>query len=333
MSQKIDENYYANDAISNSDLGFLKISPRQFVMRKEREMQTKSAALELGTLIHKFTLEPDKFIIADVAPVGGKMGEYIKTYFELEKSGLNEESIATMAYNTAGYKPSHAKPETILKSFKNKEENVAFYNFLKEADGKIALSPKDKQIVEGCLTSLRSHTVSNKLIFSEPDKDSNTEAFNEKELFFSQHNVDCKSKLDRLIVDHDNKTVTIVDLKTTSNQVYGECKPLAKKLKTGILMRDWHVTGFMYSCLQYAYYRQLAFYINAAIAEYPDYGVEAFIVAVDTKGSYDVAVYKLPEEWIDEGNSEIKCLLSEYSHYKETNNFNVKQGFEETVMF
>ena len=158
-----DTNYYGNEAISNSDLGFLKMSPRQFLMRKEKEMQTKSAALELGTLIHKFTLEPDKFIIADVAPVGGKMGEYIKAYFELEKSGLAEDSIATMAYNTAGYKPSHSKPETVLKSFKNKEENVAFYNFLKKADGKIALSPKDKQIVEGCLTSLNAHAVSSKL--------------------------------------------------------------------------------------------------------------------------------------------------------------------------
>ena len=63
-----EENYYAKDAISNSDLGYLKISPRQFVMRKEREMQTKTAAMELGTLIHKFTLEPDEFIIADVEP-------------------------------------------------------------------------------------------------------------------------------------------------------------------------------------------------------------------------------------------------------------------------
>ena len=70
-----EENYYGKDEISNSDLGLVKICPRRFVMRKEREMQTKSAAMELGTLIHKFTLEPDEFIIADVEPVGGKMGQ------------------------------------------------------------------------------------------------------------------------------------------------------------------------------------------------------------------------------------------------------------------
>ena len=324
-----EENYYANEAISNSDLGFLKLSPRQFVMRKEQEMKTKSAAMELGTLIHNFTLEPESYIMADVEPVGGKMGDYIRAYFELEKAGIKGESLTSMAYAQSGYKPSHSKPETIQKSFEKKPENIAYYEFLKKADGKIALTSRDKQTIEGCLMSLRSHVVSNKLLFAETAE--NTESFNEKEVYFTLHDVDCKSKLDRLIVDHDNKTVTVIDLKTTSSMVYGECTPM--NTKTGVLYRDWHTTGFMHSCLQYSYYRQLAFYIEAAIAEYPDYGVEAFIVAVDTKGSYDVAVYKLPEEWIEEGNNEIKCLLSEYKHYKETNNFNVKQGFEEVVSY
>ena len=326
-----EENYYGREEISNSDLGELKVSPRRFLMRKQQEMQTKSGAMQLGTLIHKFTLEPDEFIMADVEPVGGKMGEYIKAYFELEKTGTPEDKIPAMAYQMSGYKPSHSKPETILKSFKKKEENVKFYEFLKAADGKIALNQRDKQIIEGCLTSLKGHVVSNKLLFSTPE--GNAEAFNEKELYFNQHGVDCKSKLDRIIVDHDNKTVTIVDLKTTSSQVYGECNPMPKKLKTGVLIRDWHVTGFMYSCVQYSYYRQIAFYINAVKAEYPDYTVESFIVAVDTKGVYDVAVFKLPDEWIEEGNNEIKCLLSEYKHYKETNNFNVKQGYEEVITY
>ena len=326
-----EENYYGREEISNSDLGELKISPRRFVMRKQQEMQTKSGAMQLGTLIHNFTLEPDKFIMADVEPVGGKMGEYIKAYFELEKVGTPEDKIPDMAYQMSGYKPSHSKPETVLKSFKKKEENVKFYEFLKAADGKIALNQKDRQIIEGCLTSLKGHVVTNKLLFSEPTEKENIETFNEKDIFFTQYEVECKSKLDRLIVNHDKKTVTIVDLKTTSSQVYGECSPL--DTKTGILMRDWHVTGFMYSCLQYAYYRQLAFYVNAVQSEYPDYDVESFIVAVDTKGAYDVAVYKLPEEWLQEGNNEIQCLLTEYKYYKETNNFNVKQGFEEVINF
>ena len=145
-------NYYGREEISNSDLGELKVSPRRFIMRKQHEMQTKSGSLQLGTLIHNFTLEPDKFIMSDVEPVGGKMGEYIKDYFELEKGGTPAETIPDMAYQMAGYKPSHSKPETILKSFQKKQENIAFFQFLKDADGKISLTPKDKRIIEGCLT-------------------------------------------------------------------------------------------------------------------------------------------------------------------------------------
>ena len=324
-----DQNYYAREEVSNSDLGELRVSPRRFLMRKQREMQSKSAAMELGTLVHTFALEPDRFIMADIEPVGGKMGEYIKAYFEIEKNDtIPEDEVASLAYSHAQYKPAHTKPETVLKSFKNKPENVAFYNFLKEADGKIAVTQKDRQIIDGCLMSLRSHVVSNKLLFSE-QKGVTAEA--EKEIFFKLHDVDCKSKLDRVLIDDKNKKVTIVDLKTTSSQVYGECEPL--NTNTGHLARDWHVTGFMYSCLNYFYYRQLAFYIQGMQELYPDYEVEAFIIAVDTKGSYDVAVYKLPVEWIQKGKEEIQCLLTEYKHYKETDNWNVKQGFEETVAY
>ena len=180
------------------------------MMRKQHEMQTKSGSMQLGTLIHNFTLEPDKFIMADVEPVGGKMGEYIKAYFELEKVGTPEDQIPGMAYQMSGYKPSHSKPETVLKSFQKKEENIKFYEFLKAADGKIALNDKDKRIIQGCITSLRAHVVANKLLFQ--DNVENVEYFNEKEIYFKQEDVDCKSKLDRMIVDHDNKTVTIVDL-------------------------------------------------------------------------------------------------------------------------
>ena len=324
-----DQNYFASEAISNSDLGYLKLSPRQFILRKRKDMQTKSGAMELGSLIHMFTLEPDSFIIADVEPVGGKMGEYIKAYYELERSNTPEDKIPDLAYKVSGYKPTHSKPETVLKSFKNKQENVAFYNYLKESTDKIALNTKDKNIIEGCLQSLRSHKQSNELLFSEAKDD--IEVFNEEEMFFNLHDVDCKSKLDRIIVDNKNKVVTIVDLKTTSNQVYGDCTKLDSD--TGILTRDWYTTGFMYSCLQYSYYRQLAFYISAAKSKYPDYEVKAFIIAVDTKGFYDVAVYKLPDEWIQEGNDQIKCLLTEYKNYKESNNWHVKEGYEDVVEY
>ena len=126
---------------------------------------------------------------------------------------------------------------------------------------------------------------------------------------------------------------------TTNNLITRNYAYITTEADAGLLIVDlsdmtgntyWHVTGFMYSCLQYAYNRQLAFYMNAVIAEYPDYGVEAFIIAIDTKGSYDVAVYQLPSEWIEKGNEDIESLLTEYKHYKESNNFNYCHCFRFT---
>jgi len=42
-----EQNYYAKEDISNSDLGELKMSPRRFVMRKQQDMQTQSGSMQL----------------------------------------------------------------------------------------------------------------------------------------------------------------------------------------------------------------------------------------------------------------------------------------------
>ena len=49
-----------------------------------------------------------------------------------------------------------------------------------------------------------------------------------------------------------------------------------------------------------------------------------------------ISLYKKdshPTEWIKEGEDEIKCLITEYKHYKESNVWTVKQGYEEAVEY
>ena len=43
------------------------------------------------------------------------------------------------------------------------------------------------------------------------------EEYNENIIFFNHLEVDCKSMIDRLIIDNTNKIVKLIDLKTTSN--------------------------------------------------------------------------------------------------------------------
>jgi hypothetical protein len=207
----------------------------------------------------------------------------------------------------------------------NKPENQAYFKFLKETHGKLLMTQQDKNIVEGCSASLRAHVVANKLVFGEEH-----EWHNEKEVYFEQYGVKCRSKLDRIIVDHENKKVTLVDLKTSSTDVYGECTKVAD---TGFLTRDYHATGFMFSCLRYSYYRQIAFYENALKAEYPGYEIDSYLVVIGTSGTADIAVYKMPQAWIEEGQKQIKDTLEEYKKYQETQAWDTKIGFEGVVTY
>ena len=298
-------------------------------MRKQGQMQKSSKSLELGTLIHKWNLEPELFAMADVEPITGKMGKYIQAMSELTMGlDLDEKGLREMgetAYMLAQYKESSLKKTTAFKSFLTKPENQAYYKFLQTSNGKLLMTQQDKNIVEGCSIGIRAHVVANQLIFGE-----DLEAYNEKEIYFQQYGVDCRSKLDRVIVDHDNKKVTMVDLKTSRDDVYGECTKVAD---TGFLSRDYHATGFMFSCLRYSYYRQVAFYENALKAEYPGYEIESFLVAISTSGTGDVAVYKMPAAWVEEGQNQIKKTLEEYQQHQKTQSWNAKIGFEGVVTY
>lgn len=321
--------YFQREEISNSDLTNLRISPSTFLMKKQGKMHKSSKALELGTLIHRWNLEPEMFALADVEPVTAKMGKYIQAMSELTKGlTLDEKGLREMgetAYMLAQFKESNAKKTTVFKSFMEKPANQAYYKFLLTSDGKLLVTAQDRNIIEGCSVGIRSHKIANKLVFGD-----DLEAHNELEIYFEQHGVKCRSKLDRVIVDHVNKKITLVDLKTSSKDVYGRCDKVAD---TGFLTRDYHATGFMFSCLMYSYYRQLAFYENALKAHYPGYEVESFLVAISTTGTGDVAVYKMPEVWLAEGQKQIENTLEEYKRYQATQAWTIKEGFEGVVTY
>jgi CRISPR/Cas system-associated exonuclease Cas4 (RecB family) len=119
--------------------------------------------------------------------------------------------------------------------------------------------------------------------------------------------VKCKSLIDRLLIDHKNKRVTIVDLKTTS--VLGS-------LDKTIEERN--------------YYRQLAFY-RLAVQSLPeitnDYQIDCYIVAVNTQDPFECKVYKLSESTYIEKLLEISSLLSKISWHWFSNQWEYSRNY------
>jgi hypothetical protein len=121
--------------------------------------------------------------------------------------------------------------------------------------------------------------------------------------------VKCKSLIDRLVVDHKNKKVTIVDLKTTS------------------------VLGDMSSIIEDRnYYRQLAYYRLAVqhSQKIPnDYEIEAYIVSVNTQDPFECRVYKLTDDEYQKQVLEINKLMEQISWHWFTNQWDYSRTYYE----
>jgi hypothetical protein len=128
---------------------------------------------------------------------------------------------------------------------------------------------------------------------------------NEFEIYWTTPTgLECKSMIDRIIIDHENKKVTLIDLKTTS-----------------------HLPDFKDKFMEYKYYRQMAFYWMAIYWYFknnlPDKNIdeylkETFVVAIGTKDPIEVKVFEITERRLTEGLIEIEPLLRELEwHFKE----------------
>ncbi len=315
------ENYYQNtEYVSNSMLGWLKVSPRYFIKKvnKEEEVNEESSSMELGSMIHLALLEPDKFTVSSVDKPTGKMGVYCDALIQ-GKTKEEAKEIATFSY----------KQETLDKKFEGLpatyvEERLANKD-------KIFLDSRTKFLVDKCVDSILNSTESFKLLNEE-----NSE--NELELYWEKDGIKKKGKVDKLILSElDNGVVFNVDVKTTSSHIY-QVPSKIKETPTYKVWDDFEIKGnsYMGSFIKYGYYRQLAMYdegIKAYIKEKYDKDVEVIHlhVVVNTT-SFESIVYKFTDYWIELGKRELHELLEKYRWHKETNYWDTPEEFVDGIV-
>jgi hypothetical protein len=195
-----------------------------------------------------------------------------------------------------------------------KDSPITHYlKFLLNSKGKIVLSADDHKVIIGALNSLNTHKAVAELLGLRKDDFAvvdPVEIFREQPVFWKETitfedgtklPVQCKALLDRLIINHRTKTITYVDLKTTSYSIY----------------------TFQISFEDYRYYRQMAFYRRAiefwfnsfysGSYNLSEYTVDVLIVPVETKGLYLTGIYEVDQRWLIKGRAEAKTLLSRYA--------------------
>ena len=315
---KIEIPYYEdNTRISNSAIGwFLKKGPRYLKdMLDGKEEGISGKYLDKGTMIHMYLLQPDEFwqnyIVIDYEkPKTAQQLAFCERYHS--SAEIVEDDKLLDAYKFA-YSGNNMSKDAMLKKAKEIQLKFAEYiEALDKTDLYTIISFADLNMLKNIKNNIEEHKKANELLTDQPG----VECYNEFHINWeaTKQGVSCKSLLDRVMIDHASKKITLIDLKTTVD-----------------------VYNFKHSVEEYDYYRQIAFYILALTwylkeegYDIEDYDLEAYIVAIQSNGNNEVRVFNmLNEQELLARKDLIADILTEISYHYQTGNWDHTREYYE----
>lgn len=277
---------YKMETISHSGLSALERGVRTYRSYKARE-DTSTKGMNLGSAIHCKLLEPDKFqdryLISSFEIPSGKNAEFVKTLYGTQKVSTSlfeemkyDEEWVSNAFNVSGLKGTAQKTWDSFRSDTDTAKKLQkYWDFLEESGDKMQLALSDSETISRCEKSIEAHKKASELILGYGLSDT----YEELDIVWKHplFNFKMRSIIDRLIIDKENRTIIVVDLKTTAKNVH----------------------SFKVAYGMYRYYRQIPLYIDAAWwycthilkMDLTGWNIEGYIVAVQTTGHNECAVY------------------------------------------
>lgn len=312
--------YEDNTRLSNSGIGwFLKKGPRYYKdMIDGKEEGLKLPQLERGTMIHEYILQPDEFwndytILEYEVPKVKQQKDFCERYTDLKliKPLDDENSILLEAYNSA-YNNTKIDQNKLLEATNLVKKFNDYIEYLQKKQSKKVISFADLNMLKNIKKNIDEHKKANELLTNDPG----CECHNEFHINWEdpKYKLPCKSLLDRVKIDHVNKRITVIDLKTTAD-----------------------VYNFKHSVETYDYYRQIAFYLlaitwymNDQEIDISDYDCEAYIIAIQTNSNNEVRVFNmLNENELMNSKDIIFDTLSELSYHYQSNNWDHTRNYYE----
>jgi hypothetical protein len=324
--------YFKNDSISYSKLRALSVGPAYYKSQMEQDSEEKehfiigSAVDILLTESDKFWdyyyLEFDKF---DEDLPSPQMLKFIDYLVHNENCGEITQDCYKEAFEYAGIKQK--KLDTVIKEFSDKYMN--YYNYLIKKnifninnEGKQLLTVSQYDLVKNITNSLQNNRFTSKYFNTDF---SNLEIHNQLEIYWEYDNIKCKSKLDKVIINHVDKTIMLIDLKTTGKSTF----------------------SFESSLYQYRYDIQAAFYglaftwlVKNQWVYLKDYTISGFYFIVEsTKTIGFPLIYKCSDNLLnnalhgyyknDKYYKGIIQLISDYKWYMDNNEWSYDKNIIE----
>lgn len=312
--------YEDNSRVSNSSLGWFLISPKYYKDMLDGTVVSKpSSAMETGSMIHMYLLQPEEFkkeyIILDFqAPTSAQQKQFCLDYIAIEAPRATEKAVAAFKanYSTAGKSEEKIAKESLEMALKWK----SYIKFIRNSNqNKKVISWADMNMLIKIKNNVQKHKKANELLFNivnSPSITANNEFHinwvwrlrKDDILGVDRTTINCKSLIDRLVIDQENKRIILIDIKTTVS-----------------------VNNFKKSFDEYDYGRQMAFYWYAIVwyidnelkLDISDYTHETYIVAIQNNGSNECRVFEVPETKITEKSEKIKEIISNIDWHMNSN--------------
>ena len=228
---------YNLPTLSFSRLALFDRSPYQYHKKYilGEEVEKDTTVLDIGSAVDCLITQPDDFhnlfVVSTVKEPTAMMGDYVKylfkyyVYFSQEYPMPDLEGIDIMgmaeekAYQEAGFKISkEAVKERFVK------EGAEYFRFLLKSQGKITIGFENFTKAQQAANILKTNKFTSKYLSE--TLVGNKERFYQLEDEFTFDGVSYRSKLDCVIVDHDEKTIQPLDIKTTGDSPYAFVKSM-----------------------------------------------------------------------------------------------------------
>ncbi len=311
-----EKQYYKEKRISNSSLKYFEQSPLTFKKFLDSEIeQEEKVYFNRGKQIHMAILEPEEFeknyIYLDFeTPKSEQQKKFCEDYL-VYLSINNDEDLSLLSAYQDNYKSAKKDPLPEAKDLKDKLSKYIKY-LKKRKEYKDILSTTDWNKIQDLKEQVSKHKKAKELLSN--DVLDNRQIFNEFVIFWEDpiNKLPCKSMLDRLIIDEQNKKVILIDLKTVNSFM-----------------------EFKERCREFRYFRQMAFYwyavqwyfINELNKNLDEYTKETYLIALKTVDNPEVKVYSVNEIYLTEGMTEITNLLFDVQWHWENDKWEYTKAY------
>lgn len=191
----------------------------------EKVVEDENKAATMGRLVETKLMEPELFdekffpSVCQSVPTG-LMLDFVEALYKYMSEAITEDGeitrpfdeIAQDAYKDSGFKITY---EAVMKKFMGSDAEVYFDEIMQvRRKGMTVVSINDVTHAENIVTELRTNPITAPIV--NQDKTSRFDVYNQLQVEqYQVHGHLFKSMMDKVIVDHQEKTIQVYDLKCT----------------------------------------------------------------------------------------------------------------------